>query len=57
MFIPENLEDLKRIVQERLEESARLEFKRQLPEPGKNEDLAKDLAAMAKSGAGEGDGE
>ncbi len=52
MFIPENLEDLKRIVQERLEESARLEFKRQLPEPGKNEDLAKDLAAMANTEGG-----
>lgn len=52
MFIPKNLEDLTRMVEERIEESARLEFKRQLPEPGKNEHLAKDLAAMANTDGG-----
>lgn len=52
MFIPKNLEDLKRIVEERIEESARLEFKRQLPEPGKNDDLAKDMTAMANTEGG-----
>jgi len=52
VFIPENLEDLERIVQERIEESARLEFKRQLPEPGQNDDLAKDMAAIANTEGG-----
>ena len=52
MFVPKNLEDLKRIVEQRLEETARLEFKRQLPEPGKNDDMAKDLAAMANTEGG-----
>jgi hypothetical protein len=52
MFVPRSLEDLKRIVEQRLEETARLEFKRQLPEPGKNDDLAKDLAAMANTEGG-----
>ncbi|MGB2694793.1 MAG: ATP-binding protein [Dehalococcoidia bacterium] len=49
---PSNLEDLVRIVRERLEETTRLEFKRQLPESGKNDDLAKDLAAMANTEGG-----
>jgi hypothetical protein len=52
MFVPKDLEDLKRMVEQRLEETARLEFKRQLPEPGKNDDLAKDLAAMANTEGG-----
>jgi hypothetical protein len=52
MFIPENLEDLRRIVEQRLEETSQLEFKRQLPEPGKNDDLARDLAAMANTEGG-----
>jgi hypothetical protein len=52
MFVPKNLEDLKRMVEQRLEETARLEFKRQLPEAGKNDDLAKDLAAMANTEGG-----
>jgi len=52
VFIPKNLEDLKRIVEERIEESVRLEFKRQLPAAGKNDDLAKDLAAMANTEGG-----
>jgi len=52
MSIPHNLEDLNRIVEQRLQETPRLEFKRQLPEPGKNEDMAKDLAAMANTEGG-----
>jgi hypothetical protein len=52
MLIPQSLEDLNRIVEERLEETTRLEFKRQLPESGKNDDLAKDLAAMANTEGG-----
>ena len=49
---PKDYAGLKRIIEERLEETARLEFKRQLPEPGKNDDLARDLAAMANTGGG-----
>lgn len=52
MFVPRNLEDLKRMVEERLEETTRLDFKRQFPEPGKNDDLAKDVAAMANTDGG-----
>jgi len=52
MFIPENLEDLRRIVEQRLEETSQLEFKRQLLELGKNDDLARDLAAMANTEGG-----
>jgi len=52
LFVPQSVEDLKRLVEERLEETTRLEFKRQLPEPGKNDDLAKDLAAMANTEGG-----
>ncbi len=44
--------DLARIVTERLEENTRLEFKRQVPESGKNDHLAKDVAAMANSDGG-----
>lgn len=51
-MLPETLKDLKRIVAERLEETTRLEFKRILPESGKNDDLAKDLAAMANAEGG-----
>ncbi len=34
-FMPESLDDLNRIVRERLEETIRLEFKRELPPSGK----------------------
>ncbi len=49
---PRDLRELQEIVQQRLTESASLEFKRELPPPGKNDDLAKDLAAMSNSGGG-----
>jgi hypothetical protein len=52
MFVPKTLDDLKRIVQERLEETIQLEFKRELPPSGKNDDLAKDLAAIANAQGG-----
>jgi hypothetical protein len=52
MIRVESLEDVARIVGEKVQESAQVEFKRQLPESGKNDDLAKDLAAMANSGGG-----
>jgi hypothetical protein len=51
-LIPETLDDLKAIVAERIDENERLEFKRQLPESSKNEDLAKDLAIMANTEGG-----
>lgn len=52
MSFPENRDDLKRIVQERLEETIRLEFKRELPSSGKNDDVARDVAAMANTEGG-----
>ncbi len=51
-LIPTTLDEIKRIVTERLEETTRLEFKRNLPESGKGGDLAKDLAAMANAEGG-----
>lgn len=50
--VPASVGDLARIVTERLEENTRLEFKRQVPESGKNDHLAKDVAAMANSDGG-----
>ncbi len=52
MFVPKSLDDLKRVIQERLQEDVQLEFKRQLPESGKNDDIARDLAAMANTEGG-----
>jgi len=51
-FVPTKLRDLELMVQEHIEETASLEFKRELPESGKNDDLARLLAAMANSGGG-----
>lgn len=44
--------DLKAMVEERLEETIRLEFKRELPDTGKNDDLARMIASMANSDGG-----
>ena len=52
MIKAETTIDLRRIITEKIQESAQIEFKRQLPESGKNDDLAKDIAAMANSGGG-----
>jgi len=52
MIRVESEADLERLVAEKVQESAQVEFKRQLPESGKNDDLAKDLAAMANAGGG-----
>ena len=52
MFVPETLGDLKRIVEQRLEETTQLEFKRELPPSGKNDDLARDIAAIANTEGG-----
>ncbi len=49
---PESVADLERIVQERLQESITLDFKRQLPEPSKTLDLAKVIAAMSNTEGG-----
>jgi hypothetical protein len=40
------------LVTEAFEESTILEFKRQLPDPGKNDDLVRDIAAMANTDGG-----
>jgi hypothetical protein len=40
------------MVRDRVEETASLDFKRQLPAPGRNDDLAKDMAAMANADGG-----
>jgi hypothetical protein len=45
-------EGLQRLVDERVRETAQLEFKRALPPREKNSELAKDLAAMANAGGG-----
>ncbi len=51
-FVPGTLADLQRLVDERAEESATLEFKSRLPDRGKNDDLAKDIAALANTDGG-----
>lgn len=43
---------LKAMVEERLEETIRLDFKRELPDTGKNDDLARAIASMANSDGG-----
>jgi len=45
-------EHIQRLVDERVRETAQLDFKRALPPPEKNGDLAKDLSAMANAGGG-----
>jgi hypothetical protein len=52
VLVPRTRAQLEVIVQQRLEESATLEFKRQLPDAGKNEDVATDIAAMANAVGG-----
>lgn len=52
MIRVETKADLDRIVDERLEEATTLEFKRQLPPSGSNDDVSKDLAAMANTEGG-----
>ncbi len=52
MLVPKTLDDLNQLVTEELEESVRLEFKRQLPPSGQNEDVAKDISALANTDGG-----
>ncbi len=52
LLAPRDFAGLKRFIDERIEETTWLEFKRQLPDSGKNDDLAKDLAAMANTEGG-----
>lgn len=49
---PATKEDLKNLVREGVEETRRVEFKRELPPAGKNRDLARIIAAMANSEGG-----
>lgn len=48
----QTLGDLEEVVSLRLPETAQLEFKKCLPEPHKNQDLAKDISAMANTDGG-----
>ena len=52
MWVPASIEDLNRIVREQLQETTQLEFKRHLPTAGKNDDLAKDMCALANTEGG-----
>lgn len=51
-MLPMTIEDIGRLLEERIEENTRLEFKRHLPESGKNDDLARDIACMANAEGG-----
>ncbi len=52
MWVPKTVDDLHNMVREQLHETTHLEFKRHLPEPGKNDDLAKDICAFANTEGG-----
>lgn len=52
MEIPQTEAELQRYVTERIQESERLEFKRELPASGKNEDIAKDVSSLANTDGG-----
>ncbi|MCH8853460.1 MAG: ATP-binding protein [Planctomycetes bacterium] len=52
MIPPRTPADVARIVEERIQESTTLEFKSQLPEPSKNFDLAKAIAALSNTAGG-----
>lgn len=52
MYIPRTLDDLMLLVEERAPEGLQLEFKRELPASGKNDDLARDIASFANAGGG-----
>jgi len=49
---PLTADDIQRIVTERIQETESLDFKRQLPDSGKNDDLAKAIAALANTAGG-----
>jgi len=51
-YIPRTFTDLQQLVQEQAEESLTLEFKRALPPPGQNDEVAADIAAMANTEGG-----
>ena len=52
MIPPRTPSDVARIVEERIQESTTLDFKRQLPEPSKNFDLAKAIVALSNTAGG-----
>lgn len=52
MYIPRTLDDLMFLVEERVPEGPQLEYKRELPASGKNDDLARDVASFANAGGG-----
>lgn len=51
-FIPNSLKEIEQIVEHRMEENTRLDFKRQVPSPDKNDDIAKDVSALANTEGG-----
>jgi len=52
MIIPSTLQDIERLVTERTDESKVLDFKRDLPEPGQNQDMGRAICAMANAEGG-----
>jgi hypothetical protein len=52
MIHPLMLADIERMVAEKLQENTTLDFKRQLPDAGKNDDLARAIAALANTAGG-----
>ena len=52
LYVPTTLADIRLLVSQHVEESTHLDFKRQLPDSGKNDDIAKALSAFANSDGG-----
>jgi len=52
MIHPLTLGDIRRIVNDRVQETTSLEFKRQLPKPKQNDDMAKLIAALSNTAGG-----
>lgn len=52
MIPPKTKEDLNKIIEINFEETTTIEFKRELPPAGKNDDIAKDISAMANTEGG-----
>lgn len=51
-YIPKSIEEIERLVEQRVEESTILEFKSGLPDPTKNDDIGKDISAFANRQGG-----
>ena len=51
-YVPESIGEIEELVELKAEESTILEFKRGLPDPTKNDDIGKDIAALANRQGG-----